>query len=135
MDKKLINDVLGWLESENLNSVVEPFQKGLKHLLDSELRPELRSDVITDMYEALEALAKIVTGRSNKDLSGNRELFLSKVEASEDYKQLLKDYVDYANNFRHAATVDSPRPEVSLKEAESFVYLTGLFLRMAMPTK
>jgi len=134
LDQKLINDVLGWLESTHFDSVVSPFQKGLKHLLDCDRKPELRNDVITDMYEALEALAKAVTDR-NEDLSANRELFLSKVKASKGYKQLLKDYIDYSNEFRHAATLGSPRPEITLKEAESFVYLTGLFIRFAMPAK
>ena len=76
LDQKLVNDVLGWLESSRFDSVVGPFEKGLKHLLDSERRPELRPDVITDMYEALEALAKIITSRPDRDLSANRELFL-----------------------------------------------------------
>lgn len=135
LDQKLVNDVLGWLESSHFDSVVGPFQKGLKHLLNSDRRPELRPDVITDMYEALEALAGAVTNRPEKDLSANRELFLSKVGASESYKQLLKDYIEYANDFRHAATAESPRPKITLKEAESFVYLTGLFIRLAIPTK
>ena len=84
--------------------------------------------------EALEALAKIVTSRPDKDLSANRELFLSKVNASDEYKQLLKGYIDYANRFRHAAREGQRRPELSPKEVESFVYLTGVFIRLAMPS-
>lgn len=133
LDEKLVNNVLGWFESPHLKSVLSPFQKGLRHLLDSESRPELVNDVITDMYETLEALTKIVTGRPDKDLSANRELFLSKVKASEKYKQILKDYIDYGNDFRHAAKPETPHPQITLKEAESFVYLTGLFIRLAMP--
>jgi hypothetical protein len=58
--------------------------------------------VITDLYEAMVALAKIVTGRPEKNLSANREMFLAKVGGSDEYKQLLKDCIDYANTFRHA---------------------------------
>jgi hypothetical protein len=85
------------------------------------------------MYEAVEALAKVVTGRSGKDLSQNRELFLSNVQASESYKALLNDYIDYANRFRHAESDHKPRPQISEREAESFIYLTGIFIRLAMP--
>ncbi len=69
----------------------KPFEKGLKHLLEAHVKQDQLLDVITDMYEAVEALAKIVTERPNKDLSGNREMFISKVGASDAYKVLLKE--------------------------------------------
>jgi hypothetical protein len=83
------------------------------------------------MYEAVEALAKIETGR-DVDLSANCELFVKSVKASEPYKALLKDYIAYANQFRHAPRNKQPRPALSMKETESFVYMTGLFIRLAM---
>ena len=95
-------------------------------------QPQLRADVITDMYEAVEALAKIVVG-NGADLSANRERFIAAVKASDPYKKLLKGYVEYANDFRHAAEEGKPKPQVSEREAESFVYLTGVFIRLAMP--
>jgi hypothetical protein len=131
LDEALANDPLRWLRAAGHQTVVTPFEKGLRHLVDAPKRPELTTDVVTDMYEALEALAKIVTGRPEKDLSANRELFLARVKASEEYKRIMREYIEYANNFRHAAT-KAPKPHVSLAEAESFTYLTGLFLRLAM---
>jgi hypothetical protein len=133
LDSKLVNDVLGWLPKPQYDPVRKPFEKALEHLLQSDKHPQFRSDVVTDMYEALEALAKIVTGR-DKELSGNRELFIKKVDATGGYKQLLKDYIDYANEYRHAARQARLKPTLSMKEVESFVYLTGLFLRLAMPS-
>jgi len=62
------------------------------------------------------------------------ELFIKAVNISEPYRKLLKWYIEYANDFRHAATATKPRQTISDKEAESFVYLTGVFLRLAMPT-
>jgi hypothetical protein len=132
LDQKLVNDVLHWLRGAGYESVFKPFEKGLGHLLEAPIKKEHLSDVITDMYEAVEALAKIVTGR-NKDLSGNAELFMSKVKASEAYKVLLKDYVEYANKFRHAEAEGKPKPVVFEREVESFVYMTGIFIRLAMP--
>lgn len=131
LDRTLVNDELRWLSSPKYERVLGPFDKGLRHLLESAKRPELLFDVITDMYEAVEALAKIITGREGRDLSGNAELFLSKIKASPKYKTILKDYIDYANDFRHPPEKGEARKPISQYEAESFVYLTGLFIRIA----
>jgi hypothetical protein len=132
LDEKLVNDILHWLREKKYLSVIKPFEKGLDHFLHSEKRPELLSDVITDMYEALEALSKIITECPNKDLSANRELFTSKVNASNEYKKILAEYITYANEFRHAQEEGMSKPAISPREAESFVYLTGLFIRLAI---
>ncbi len=84
------------------------------------------------MYEALEALAQIITGRPGQTLSANREMFVSRVGASDHYKKLLKDYIDYAHEFRHAAREPGARPTPSKAEVESFMYLTGIFIRLAI---
>ncbi len=131
LDERLVNDPLKWLRAKGFNNVLAPYEKGLKHFLDSDKRPELRFDVITDMYEALEALAKIVTGK-DKDLSGNRELFVKEVKSSDSYKDILKEYISYANNFRHAVELNEQKPKLSAGEVESFIYLTGIFIRLAM---
>jgi hypothetical protein len=133
LDKQIVNDVLDWLRRPGFENVLGPFEKGLGHLLRARKNPAQLADVVTDMYESLEAMAKIVTARPDKDLSANRELFVHKVEASDEYKPILKDYVEYACRFRHAASGSRPKPKLSAKEVESFVYLTGLFLRLAMP--
>jgi hypothetical protein len=112
--------------------VLVPYSKGLEHFLHSNKRPELLSDVITDMYESLEALAKIVTGRDTKDLSANAQLFLKEIKTSEPYKNILKEYIAYANSFRHAAPKSAPKPTLSVKEVESFIYLTGIFIRLVI---
>lgn len=132
LDDKLVNDVLHWLRGNSYASVIKPFEKGLDHFLHSDKRPEILSDVITDMYEALEALSKIVTERPNKELSANRELFISKVKASPAYKNLLDEYISYANEFRHAVKEGRAKPSLTTAEVESFVYSTGLFLRLAI---
>lgn len=132
LDEKLVNENLKWLSEKKYINVLGPFEKGLTHFLYSNKRPELLSDVITDMYEALEALAKIITGKENNDLSANRELFIKTVKASDEYKTILNDYISYANNFRHAAKKDLNKPHLNIKEVESFIYLTGLLIRLAM---
>ena len=134
LDQELVNESLRWLSGPIYKNVYVPFEKGLTHFLQSEKRPELLSDVITDMYESLEALAKVVTGRTSKDLSANAELFIQKLKVSESYKRILKDYISYANDFRHAIEQGKARPRLSIYEVESFIYLTGLFIRLAKNT-
>ena len=85
------------------------------------------------MYEALEALAKIETGR-DRDLSANSELFIKALRASDQFKTLLKDYIAYANQFRHAVNNRESKPILTTAEVEAFIYLTGVFIRLAMRT-
>jgi len=131
LDDKLVNDPLRWLKAKGYENVLAPYRKGLEHLLQGQKNPAQLADVITDMYEALEALAKVMTGR-DADLSANRELFTKKVKAADSYKQMLKHYIDYANDYRHAVEQGTVRPTPSPVEAESFVYQTGVFIRLAM---
>ena len=72
----------GWLSNPKHKTVYDPFQKGLSHYLEATNKPERLADVITDMYEAVEALARVITGR-DRDLSTNREMFISRIGASE----------------------------------------------------
>ena len=132
LDLHLVNEPLRWLSDPKYTAVYTPFEKGLGHFLESANKPQLLQDVITDMYESVEALSKITIGRSNRDLSANAELFVSAIKASTEYKAILKDYVSYANRFRHAASDLTPRPALTDTEVESFIYLTGLFIRLAM---
>lgn len=131
LDESLVNESLKWLAKKGYETAYKPFSKGIEHFLKSGKNPSLLSDVITDVYESLEALAKIVTGREAKDLSANSELFLKKVQASEPYKRILKEYISYANSFRHA-DAGNQRPALSESEVESFIYLTGIFIRLTI---
>jgi hypothetical protein len=134
LDDKLVNEPLRWLRGKRYKSVLKPFEKGLGEFLEAEKKPERCYDAITGMYEAVESLAKIVTGR-DKDLSANRELFIKSAKASQEYKGILKEYIDYANKFRHAPEQGQQKPMVSIAECESFVYLTGLFIRLTIQSE
>ncbi len=132
LDDKLVNDVLNCLKPEKYRGVRKPFQKGLEDFLHSIKTPARLQDVVTDLYEALEALAKIVTGRGDKDLSANMEPFIKAVQGSEAYKPILKEYIAYGNKIRHAGRDGQPKPDLTRKEVESFVYMTGVFIRLAV---
>ena len=132
LDEKAVNDVLGLLDKPALAGAAQAFDNGLNHFLHSTKRPELLSDVVIRMHEALEATAKIICD-NDKDLTANSESFVSKVKLPEPYKRLLKEYIKYANDLhRHAAEKGKPKSPPSHREVEAFIYLTGLFIRLAL---
>jgi hypothetical protein len=132
LDDELINKSIEWLRDNKYKSVYTPFEKGLSGLIEAGRKTHLLSDVITDMYESLEALAKIVTKKSNKDLSSNAEMFIKMINVSDNYKRILKEYISYANNYRHGQPPEGTREIPTYAEVESFVYLTGIFIRLAI---
>jgi len=131
LDEELVNEPLSWLSDVQYKQVLEPFQKGLSHYIEAKQQPERFADTITDMYEALEALAKVVTGK-DKDLSGNAESFISELKLSDHYKGMLKAHISYANQYRHAPKPGEKRKPPLPNEVEAFVYSTGLFVRLAV---
>jgi hypothetical protein len=132
LDEKTVNDALGLMDAPEHKGVAQAFRKGLDLFLHSTKKPDLLSDVVTRMYEALEAMAKVICC-NDKDLSANREAFLSKLKLNDAYKRMLKEYIEYANDLhRHAGEMGQPKPLPSRREVEAFVYLTGLVIRLAL---
>ena len=134
LDEKLVNDPLHWLRDQKYANSLAPFEKGLKHWMEGQKDPTRYGDVVTDMYEAVEALAKIVTGR-DKDLSANREAFASKLKLPKQYKMMLKEYVDFGCEYRHSPETNKSRTYPSEKDTETFIYMTGIFIRLAVQSK
>lgn len=132
LDEALVNEPLQWLSDPKYHNVLVPFEKGLRDFLEANKYPERLADTVTDMYEALEAMAKVVTSRPRRDLSSNAELFVSKLELSAYYKKMLKDYISYASEFRHAVEEGKQRVLPQPQEVEAFIYTTGLFIRLAI---
>jgi hypothetical protein len=132
LDEELVNEPMKWLADPKYKNVLQPFQKGLRHYLETTKDQSKLPDTITDMYEALEALAKIVTERPNKDLTANAQLFVSKLGLSEYYNKMLKDYIDYACDYRHGVEQTRERQLPKRNEVEAFIYTTGLFIRLAI---
>ncbi len=133
LDERLVNDPLHWLSDPAHRIVKAPYVKALKHFMEADKRPELLLDVVTDAYEALEAMAKIVCD-NDKDLTANRQTFIPKLNVSDRYKQMLKSYVEYARDFRHAPPKATRKPTPSKSEVESYIYVTGIFLRLGAET-
>lgn len=135
LDEKLVNESLRWLADPKYQNVLLPFQKGLSHFLEGTRDPQRFGDAVTDMYEALEAMAKIAIGKPSRDLSALREEFIAKLHLPPSHKEMLKQYIDYGCDFRHALEMSEKRTWPLEHEAESFVYLTGLFIRLAIQSE
>ena len=131
LDEKLVNEPLEWLRDPKYQNVLVPFEKGLKHWMEAHKNLERCGDVITDVYEALEAMAKLATGR-DADLSANREKFGSVIGLPEAYKKMLKEYIEFGCEYRHAPETTKPRTYPSERDTEAFIYMTGVFLRLAI---
>jgi hypothetical protein len=135
LDEKLVNEPLRWLADAKYQNVLIPFRKGLSHLLEGTNDSQRFGDAVTDMYESLEAMARIATGKPAKDLSALREKFVAKLGLPPTYRTMLKEYIDYGCDFRHAVETGQQRSWPLEREAEAFVYLTGLFLRQAIQSE
>ncbi len=131
LDEALVNENLKWLSDSKYSTVLAPFEKGLGHYLEAQRQPEKLADVITDMYEALEKMARITNG-NNKTLGQNAEQFIGNLNLSEYYKTMLREYTKYAHEFRHAVEQGKERVPPLPNEVEAFVYTTGLFIRLAI---
>jgi len=131
LDEDLVNVNLKWLSDLGFQAVLVPFEKGLRHFLEANKQPEKLADTVTDMYEAMEAMAKTATGR-DKDLSANKEKFISVLELNDHYKKMLGDYIEYANQYRHAVKPSAKREIPKRNEVEAFYYITGIFVRLSI---
>ena len=119
LDEALINENLKWLSGQGFTGVLEPFNKGLRHFLESRKQSEKLADTVTDMYEALESMARIATG-FNKELSANKEKFISVLKLSNHYNKMLNDYIDYGYEYRHALKPGEKRKPAKRNEVEAF---------------
>lgn len=132
LDDALVNDPLNLLNTAEYEEVAKAFQNGLNHLLHSIKNENLLANVVADMYKALEGLFKIVCG-NNKGINANRDSFIKTLSLNPSYNEMLDAYIDYANLMaRHASEQGQARPPLPRKEVEAFVYLTGLFIRLAL---
>lgn len=131
LDEALVNENLKWLSDSKYANVLTPFEKGLRHYLEAQKQPERLADTITDMYEALEKMARITNG-NNRNLGANAEQFVNNLGLSDHYETMLREYTKYAHEFRHAVEQGKERVPPLPNEVEAFVYTTGLFIRLAI---
>lgn len=129
LDGPLMEENLKWLVEKGWENVRAPLSKAFTDLRSLSGSP---NDVARDCYEAIEALAKNVTGRAGKDLSTNAELLIKELNGSAEMKSLLKAYIDYANALhRHATPDPAGRKLPKSAEVEFYLYMSTALVRFA----
>jgi hypothetical protein len=88
-------------------------------------------EVITNCYLAVEGVARNILGNS-KALDKNREGLMQKLGLSQEWKALLSNFINYANEFQRHASEN--RHKLNPVEVEGFLYMTGVLLRMMILT-
>ena len=134
LDDQLVNDNLDWLSDPRYRDVLNPFKKGLKELLEASSSPEKLTNVIRDMYEAIEKMARIALN-NDRNLKANADSLVHHLRLSQYYARMLKEYADYAHHFRHAVESGTLRVPPNPKEVEAFVYTTGIFIRLTIESQ
>lgn len=133
LDKDVVEKPLRWLKAKGYEGVLVPFRRALVNFGRVTDETTTLPNAVADLHEAMEALAKKVTGRTSKDLAGNYEIMLKTLGTPDEFKDLFRWYVKYANSLaRHAGDGTAPRRSLERREVEAFLYLTGTLIRFIM---
>jgi len=57
---------------------------------------------------------------------------LKRIDLSDGWKSILANYIKYAHDYRHAS---EDRHEIKKREAEAYLYMTGLMIRLIIESK
>jgi hypothetical protein len=122
LDKPLIEETVTWLKDYPNE------RKDYQGALQIYLAGELLHDVIKNCYSALEGVARKVLG-NKRSLDKNKDELLAKMSLSEGWKSILATYIKYAHDYRHAS---EERHDITKQEAEAYLYMTGLIIRLVI---
>jgi hypothetical protein len=125
LDKSLVEETLTWL-NEYPNERKD-YQAALQIYLAGEPLP----DVIRNCYSGVEGVVRNVLG-NEKTLDNNRDELLARMTLSDGWKSLLANYIKYAHDYRHASP---ERHDITRQEAEAYLYMTGLIIRLTIESK
>jgi hypothetical protein len=125
LDEPLIGEVLTWLKG--YPNEEKDYRAALHHYMTGDSLP----DVVKDCYSAVEGIARSILGNTTR-LDKNVDALLAKIGLSDGWKQVLTDYVKYAHDYRHA---DPVRHDITSQEAEAYLYMTGLIIRLTIESK
>lgn len=125
LDISLIEETLTWLtdypdERKNYLTALEHYS-----------RNQSSPDVITNCYSAIEGVTREVLG-NKKTLDNNKDELLKKMDLSDGWNRILATYINYAHDYRHAS---EQRHEIKQQEAEAYLYMTGLIIRLIIESK
>ena len=125
LDESLIEETLTWLND------YPDERKDYRRALECYLKEDSLADVIKNCYLAIEGVTRKVLG-NDKTLDSNKEQLLQKIDLSDGWKSMLATYIKYAHDYRHAS---GQRYEIKKQEAEGYLYMTGLIIRLIIESK
>ena len=79
----------------------------------------------------MEGVTREILGNS-KTLDNNKDELLKKIDLSTGWKSILANYVRYAHSCRHAS---EERHDIEKREAEAYLYMTGLMIRLLVESR
>jgi hypothetical protein len=125
LDEGLVEGTLVWLkdypnERKDYATALQYYAKGTD-----------LSDVIENCYTAVEGVVRQVLG-NKKALDNNKDELLKKLALSDGWNAILANYISYAHNYRHAS---EERHAIRKQEAEAYLYMTGLIIRLVIESK
>lgn len=123
LDEKLLDDSLEWLNE--YPEVKEQFKTALDHFGQSIQDESSRKDAITNAYTSIEKLTQILL-QNGKNFEKNSNDLVNKLQLPSEYKNIIHYYKQIAHEYssRHAGS------SISHDEAEAFIYLTGILVRL-----
>lgn len=129
LDRAAVLDPLDWLED----------YKTTKELFEGALTEYLRKDYedsITKAYSPLESLVKTVLDSNKKSLDNLIPSLLPLLNLPVQWNAILKHFCDYAHEFssRHGKKDEDINDEIDPKDAEAYMYFTGLMIRLIIQT-
>jgi hypothetical protein len=127
LDEKLVDDVLGVLNEEELKGVKIAFTKGLKEFLESVNDKDKLRNCIRDMQLACDEIMK--AWFKDKNL-GFKHLFKDERWQKVGLNKYQKDIFWSLNEFMDKKIKHEAISEISREDAEFVIYMTGMFIRL-----
>jgi len=122
MDSKLVEEPLEWLRC--YPTIRADFCKAVKAFATKRY-----DDVVGDCYNVVEGYARLLLS-NEKTLRNNAEEMLRCMRLGAGWDVILKKHITMADEYKRHAS--NSKKDVAEHEAEAFLYLTGLLVRLAV---
>jgi hypothetical protein len=128
LDKTAVLEPLQWLT--NYPTIKKYFENALQYYLTKKY-----PDAMTNAYSALESIVKTVLN-SNKRLDKLIPDLLSLLSLPKQWSAILAKYCEFAHEFstRHGKKESETKDDIAPKDAEAYIYFTGLMIRLIIRT-
>lgn len=127
LEKALVDEPLKWLE--NYPEVRELYQNAQDHYSQSLKTPIKRKDAISNAFQAVEKVTRIVLG-NQESFDNNFKELVEKVELHPNWKGVLNHYKELSKEFGRHPGREEFIPNKS--DTEAFLYLSGIVLRLIL---